>query len=163
MQINTLPKARGIFHPVMTGALYGFLVLVFLLLADELSVHYGLGMWQRAFDDFCGALIAALLVYRYEHTRSKHLSEKLKTIEMMNHHVRNALQVIVDSVYVHGHAEQLEEISNSVKRIDCFGKFFPGGCWMSMMLRKMRARNSQGITRPRNPSLAGYSIPSRLG
>jgi len=118
MQINTLPKARGIFHPGMTGALYGFLVLVFLLLADELSVHYGLGMWQRAFDDFCGALIAALLVYRYEHTRSKHLSEKLKTIEMMNHHVRNALQVIVDSVYVHGHAEQLEEISNSVKRID---------------------------------------------
>ena len=118
MQANKLPKARGIFHPGITGALYGFLVLVFLLLADELSVHYGLGMWQRASDDFCGALIAALLVYRYEHTRSKHLSEKLKTIEMMNHHVRNALQVIVDSVYVHGQAEQLEEISNSVKRID---------------------------------------------
>jgi hypothetical protein len=118
MQINKLPKARGIFHPGITGALYGFLVLVFLLLADELSVHYGLGVWQRAFDDFCGALIAAFLVYRYEHTRSKHLAEKLKTIELMNHHVRNALQVIVDSVYVHGHSQQLDEISNSVKRIN---------------------------------------------
>jgi hypothetical protein len=36
----------------------------------------------------------------------------------MNHHVRNALQVIVDSVYVHGHAQQIEEIADSVKRIN---------------------------------------------
>jgi uncharacterized membrane protein YccC len=108
----------GIFHPEITGALYGLLVLVFLLLAEETSFYYGLGFWHRAFDDLCGALIAAFLVYRYERTRSKHLAEKLKTIEMMNHHVRNALQVIVDSVYVHGHARQLDEISNSVKRIN---------------------------------------------
>lgn len=118
MRINKSSKSRGIFHPGITGGLYGFLVFVFLLLADELSVHYNLGMWQRALDDFCGASIAAFLVYRYERTRSKHLAEKLKTIEMMNHHVRNALQVIVDSVYVHGHAQQVEEIANSVKRIN---------------------------------------------
>jgi hypothetical protein len=42
----------------------------------------------------------------------------LKTIELMNHHVRNALQVIVDSAYLHGHAQQLDEIQMSVKRID---------------------------------------------
>ena len=102
----------------MTAVIYGLMVLMFLLLADELSVHYGLGSWQRALDDVCGALIAACLVYRYEYIRSKRLREKLKTIEMMNHHVRNALQVIVDSVYLHGHARQLEEIENSVKRIN---------------------------------------------
>lgn len=109
--------SREIFQPGFTAAIYGVLVLIFLLLADELSVRYGLGIWQRAFDDICGAVIAALLVYRYENTRSKHLSEKLKTIELMNHHVRNALQVIMDSVYIHGHAQQVEEIENSVKRI----------------------------------------------
>jgi hypothetical protein len=110
--------SRGFFHPGMTAVIYGLIVLMFLLLADELSVHYGLGPWHRAFDDLCGALIASVLVYRYEYTRSKHLNEKLKTIEMMNHHVRNALQVIVDSVYVHGHAQQIEEIADSVKRIN---------------------------------------------
>jgi hypothetical protein len=111
-------SSNGFFHPGMTAVIYGLMVLMFLLLADELSVHYGLGTWQRALDDVCGALIAAFFVYRYEYIRSKHLREKLKTIELMNHHVRNALQVIVDSVYVHGHARQLEEIENSVKRIN---------------------------------------------
>jgi hypothetical protein len=115
---NVTSRSRGVFHPGMTAVIYGLMVLMFLLLADELSVHYGLGPWHRAFDDLCGALIASALVYRYEYTRSKHLNEKLKTIEMMNHHVRNALQVIVDSVYVHGHAQQVEEIADSVKRIN---------------------------------------------
>jgi hypothetical protein len=110
--------SRGFFRPGMTAVIYGLIVLMILLLADELSVQYGLGMWQRAFDDLCGAVIAALLVYRYEYIRTRHLRERLKTVELMNHHVRNALQVIVDSVYVHGHARQLEEIENSVKRIN---------------------------------------------
>jgi len=38
----------------MTAVIYGLMVLMFLmflLLADELSVHYGLGSWHRAFDD----------------------------------------------------------------------------------------------------------------
>ena len=110
--------SREIFHPGLTAAIYGFLVLIFLLLADELSVRYGLGVWQRAFDDICGAVIAALLVYRYEHTRSQHLRDKLKTIELMNHHVRNALQVITDSVYIHGHGQRVKEMENSIQRIN---------------------------------------------
>jgi hypothetical protein len=109
---------KSLFHPGTTAVISGLVVLACLLSADQLSVHYGLPLWQRAFDDVCGALIAALLVYRHEYARTKSLSEKLKTIELMNHHVRNALQVIVDSVYVHGHAQQLDEIGDSVKRID---------------------------------------------
>jgi hypothetical protein len=113
------PRVRkSFFHPGVRAIGYGFLVLVSLLLADELSLHYGLGEWQRVIDDFCGAIIAGLLVYRHEYSRSKYLNEKLKTIELMNHHVRNALQVIVDSVYLHGHTKQLDEIENSVKRIN---------------------------------------------
>lgn len=109
---------KSFFHPGVRAIGYGFLVLACLLLADELSLRYGLGEWQRVVDDFCGAIIAGLLVYRHEYSRSKYLSEKLKTIELMNHHVRNALQVIVDSVYLHGHTKQLHEIENSVKRIN---------------------------------------------
>jgi hypothetical protein len=98
--------------------MYGALVLLFLVLTDQLSIYYGLAESQRIVDDSCGAVIAGLLIYRLEYNRAKYLTEKLKTIEMMNHHVRNALQVIVDSVYLHGHTEQLAEIQNSVKRID---------------------------------------------
>ena|SRR5438270_546753 len=111
-------RSRLFFHPGLRALLYGLLVLVFLVTADQLSIYYGLRESQRVLDDFCGAVIAGLLVYRHEYTRSKHLNEKLKTIEMMNHHVRNALQVIVDSVYVHGHADQFNQIQDSVRRID---------------------------------------------
>ncbi len=106
------------FHPGLRAVLYGLLVLTFLVIADQLSVYYGLRESQRVIDDLSGALIAGLLVYRHEYARSKYLNEKLKTIEMMNHHVRNALQVIVDSAYLHGHAEQVQQIQDSVKRID---------------------------------------------
>lgn len=109
---------KSFFHPGIMAIAYGVVVLACLLLADELSLRFGLGEWQRALDDFCGAIIAGLLVYRNEYSRLRYLNEKLKTIELMNHHVRNALQVIMDSVYVHGHAQQLTEIQNSVKRID---------------------------------------------
>jgi hypothetical protein len=36
----------------------------------------------------------------------------------MNHHVRNALNVIVTSAYAHGYYEQLNEIRVSINRID---------------------------------------------
>jgi hypothetical protein len=111
-------KQKPFFQPGVRAALYGLLVLAFLVLTDQLSMQYGLRESQRVVDDFCGALIAGLLVYRLEYVRAKYLNEKLKTIELMNHHVRNALQVIVDSSYLHGHGQQLDEIQNSVKRID---------------------------------------------
>ena len=98
--------------------MYGALVLLFLVFTDQLSAYYGLAESQRILDDCCGGIIAGLLIYRIEYNRTKYLTEKLKTIEMMNHHVRNALQVILDSVYLHGHSEQLAEIQDSVKRID---------------------------------------------
>lgn len=116
-----MDSARGgksFFHPGLRAIGFGLLVLVFLVIADQLSIYYGLRESQRVLDDLSGAVIAGLLIYRHEYARSKNLSEKLKTIEMMNHHVRNALQVIVDSAYVHGHAEQLKEIQDSVSRID---------------------------------------------
>jgi hypothetical protein len=114
-----LPRKQTVFfHPGLRAVVYGLVVLLFLLLADQLSIHYGLAESQRIVDDVCGAIIAGLLVYRYEYTRSRYLNEKLKTIELMNHHVRNALQVIVDSAYLQGKAHYLEEIQESVKRID---------------------------------------------
>jgi hypothetical protein len=113
------PKRRKtFFHPGVRAALLAFVVFAFLIVTDQVSVHYGLKDTQRVLDDLFGGIIAGLLIYRLESARSKYLNEKLKTIELMNHHVRNALQVIVDSLYVHGSAEPLDEIRDSVKRIE---------------------------------------------
>jgi len=111
-------RAKRLLNPVARATMYGALVLLFLVLTDQLSAYYGLAESQRILDDSCGGIIAGLLIYRLEHNRAKYLNEKLKTIELMNHHVRNALQVIIDSAYLHGHAQQLDEIQTSVKRID---------------------------------------------
>jgi hypothetical protein len=111
-------RSKRLLNPAVRAAMYGVLVLLFLFLTDQLSSYYGLAESQRGVDDCCGGIIAGLLIYRIEYNRAKYLNEKLKTIEMMNHHVRNAMQVIVDSVYLHGHGEQLAEIQSSVKRID---------------------------------------------
>jgi len=102
----------------MSAGIVGSVVVIFLFLTDQLSSHYGLTEPQRILDDFCGGIVAGLLVYRYERGRSKYLNERLKTIELMNHHVRNALQTIVSSAYAHGHDQQLDEIRTSVKRIE---------------------------------------------
>jgi hypothetical protein len=109
---------KSFFHPGTQAMVYGLMVLALLVFVDQLSMHYGLRESQRVVDDACGAAIAGVLVYSYERSRSKYLGERLKTIELMNHHVRNALQLISDSVYIHGHVQQMSEIQNAIKRIE---------------------------------------------
>ena len=114
-----LPVRRKFpFPPGISAVIFGSVVVIFLFATRQLSKHYGLSEPQQILDHFCGGVIAGLLIYRYEYSRSKYLNERLKTIELMNHHVRNALNVIVASVYVHGHNKQLNEIQISVNRID---------------------------------------------
>ena len=105
-------------RPGLQALLYGGLVLALLLIADEVSIRYGLRESQRVIDDLIGAGIAGLLIYRHERNRSRLVQEKLQTIELMNHHVRNALQPIIDSAYLNGHSEHIEVIRQSVRRID---------------------------------------------
>jgi len=89
-------------------------------------VDYLLGVWLAAHglrseltlvDEFLLGIFTAALVFliEFSHRRDREqLNEKLRTIELMNHHVRNALQAIIDSAYVHGH---LDEVRTSVDRI----------------------------------------------
>jgi hypothetical protein len=97
---------------------YGLVVLIVLIFADQVSMRYGLAGPQRVADDACGAIIAGVLVYGYERRRSKALARRLRTIELMNHHVRNALQTITYSVYMRAQLQQVTEIKDAVQRID---------------------------------------------
>ena len=112
MRLNTLP------HPMLAAVIGGLLIFALLVATYELETQFILSESYRILDDLCGGIFAAFIIYRYERRRSRYLNEGLKTIELMNHHVRNALNVIVTSVYVHGYAKQLNEIQVSVNRIE---------------------------------------------
>jgi len=89
-------------------------------------VDYLLGLWMAAHglhaelslvDELLLAIFTFALVFVVEllHQRERQrINEKLRIIELMNHHVRNALQSIVDSAYVRGN---LDEVRTSVDRI----------------------------------------------
>ena len=71
-------------------------------------------------SDTLAAVIAGVLVYRllqYERDRREQLRQRLEIIAEMNHHVRNALQVISLSGYSADSEQQLEHIREGVNRI----------------------------------------------
>jgi len=115
-QRNDLP--RGLFRPVLTAVTLALVVAVFMFFADQLSTHYGFELWEQALDTIFASTTVGLLIYLYERNRGRYLNDRLKMIELMNHHVRNALNIIVTSVYVHGYDKELNEIRVSVNRIE---------------------------------------------
>ena len=100
----------------IAAAAGGAVALVDHLLGLWMSAH-GLHADVTLVDEFLLAMFtgALVLVIELSHQRDQErMNEKLRTIELMNHHVRNALQTIVDSAYSHGH---LDEVRTSVDRI----------------------------------------------
>ena len=106
------------FRSTIIALLAGFAVFALLVIADQASMHYGLPESQRVLDDVCGGLVAAFLVFRYERFRLRQLTQQLQTIAAMNHHVRNALQVVMYSASVPSDKEQLNRIRSAVQRIE---------------------------------------------
>jgi len=71
-------------------------------------------------SDALGGLIASFLVFRllqYEMDRRLRLRERIEAIANMNHHVRNALQVISFSAFSAADQQQLQAVRDSVNRI----------------------------------------------
>ena len=97
-------------------------VLLFLMVAgmltaaDEISLHLTLHGWQRLVDDLMGGLIAGLIFYLYERRRLSRLRKQLQVIDLMNHHIRNALQPILFVEYKE--RAQMKLIEECVDHID---------------------------------------------
>ena len=71
-------------------------------------------------SDTLAAVIAGVLVFRlllYERDRRRRLRQRLEVIADMNHHVRNALQIISLSAYSSTDQQQLTVVKESVDRI----------------------------------------------
>ena len=70
-----------------------------------------------ALSDVLTSLLTGFLFFLYGHARRKELARRLETIALMNHHIRNALQVISASTYIPDRAREVGAIEESVNRI----------------------------------------------
>ena len=94
------------------------LVSGFLVVADQLSIRFGLDGSQRIVDDLLGGLIAGLIFYVYERHRLRRLRQQLHVIDLMNHHVRNALQPLMFITEDPESRGQMKLVEECVRRID---------------------------------------------
>ena len=104
--------------PVVQALLFGVFTATLLILLDQLSLRFGLSESQRIVDDLAGGLIAGLAVFAYARVRTSYIEERLKTVELMNHHIRNALQVIRYASYLQPENQQVEQVEDAIERID---------------------------------------------
>ena len=94
------------------------LVAGLLVAADQLSIRYGLEGSQRIVDDLLGGLIAGLISYLYECHRLRQFSKHLHVIDLMNHHIRNAVQPLMFLTYKPEGKAQMKLVEECVRRID---------------------------------------------
>ena len=73
--------------------------------------------WVAMMDDALIGIGAGLLVLLYERRQRQNMVRKLEVIRLMNHHVRNSLQVISFANSVQ-QQELAEKVQEAVKRIE---------------------------------------------
>ena len=69
-------------------------------------------------DDALVGLVAGLLVFLYERRQRQNLIKKPEVIRLMNHHVRNSLQVISIAASVPQRVASTEQLQEAVERIE---------------------------------------------
>src|SRR6476620_3392597 len=75
-------------------------------------------LWLAVMDDALIGVGAGLLVLFYERRQRQNLIRKLEVIRMMNHHVRNSLQVIDFASYAPQKEAHTEKVRDAVERIE---------------------------------------------
>jgi hypothetical protein len=93
---------------------------VFILggLSDVWLRQHGAGLLVAILDDALIGIGAGLLVFFYERRLNRNIIRKLEVIRLMNHHVRNSLQVISLAASVPQREELAGKIQNAVERIE---------------------------------------------
>ncbi len=116
--MTTYPyKSHHVWSAMLRSVALGFCVfLLGSVLAAWLNFHNVHGALAFV-DNFVAGIAAGLLVLLYERWRQREIDKKLQTMLLMNHHVRNALQVISASASgdLPGQPMRVQE---AVKRIE---------------------------------------------
>ena len=137
-------------------ALLMFLVSAILIAADQLSIRFGLEGSQRILDDLLGGLIAASIFYLYERRSLRRFRERLQLIDLMNHHIRNALQPLMFVTFQPETAVQMRLVEECVDYIDWALREILPGKFQEPSAEQGRGRPN-GEPPPVGSALAGVS------
>ncbi len=101
----------------LKGVAFGCCVFFFgSALASWLTLHNVHGLLAFV-DNFVAGITAGLIVLPYERWQQREVDKKLRTIRLMNHHVRNALQVI-SATSCGSDSTQQAKVQDAVRRIE---------------------------------------------
>jgi hypothetical protein len=107
---------------LMIALLSGFAMCLAVDLVDRWLASHGMHAEVTRFDDILPGLVAAALVFVIQRQQDRELRRQRQSaavIEQMNHHIRNALQVIVARASLNHDTEpELRQIDDAVARID---------------------------------------------
>jgi hypothetical protein len=124
--MSRLPKVPFLLRRISFSFLLGFALFVLGAGLQGVLQQRGVTRVGVYIDDLVLGVLAGLLVFAYEHRRSRELRQKLAVISAMNHHVRNALQTIFYVPYTE-QAKQMLLIQQSVNRIQwALNEILPG-------------------------------------
>ena len=104
--------------PLWKAILVFKLVSGFLIAVDQLSIRWGLDGSQRIVDDLLGGLIAGAIFHLHERHRLRQLGKQLHVIDLMNHHIRNALQPLMFVPNESGGKAHVKLVEDCVRSID---------------------------------------------
>jgi hypothetical protein len=117
--------------------------------AAWLTIHNVHGFWALI-DKFVAGIAAGLMVLFYERWRQREVDKKVRTIRLMNHHVRNALQIITAASCSVDGTEQPARCQDAVRRIEwALREVLPGEIELSDAAAASRVREHPRRNPPR--------------
>lgn len=111
-------KAHVSFRKGLLSVLLAFISFSLGMTVEAFQRYEGITGWTLWVDNIAAALLLGLVVFFYEWRRERELIRKLQVIELMNHHVRNALQPVMYLPYSQDQEMQLNTIRDAARRID---------------------------------------------
>jgi hypothetical protein len=107
------PHRKPLLHAIAAAAI----TIALTVSTDCIAMHRVRDLpFNLLTDNVIASIFIGILVFVYERRRNRYLAEKLNTVFLMNHHIRNALQPIL--MTEPSSKEAAEQIRDSVARID---------------------------------------------
>lgn len=96
-----------------------------------------------SWDTISTAILSSLVVFVYEQKRHRATEQKLRIIAEMNHHVRNALQVLISSTIYSTSRDEIAYIAEAVGRVEwALREVLPGTARASYKARERSRRTA---------------------
>lgn len=112
------PGTRSRWVIPLRSILTGFSIFFLGSLSDVWLQQHARSLLIAIMDDALVGVGVGLLVFLYERRQKQNIIRKLEVIRMMNHHVRNSLQVISFATSVPQQEEVTRKVRDAVERIE---------------------------------------------